>query len=68
MVCHGARLLRRWLEQPLLQLDTMAQGAVAELLADPARRQHLRQALKGIADIERSWAASPVGLPMLVNS
>ena len=51
----GARLLRRWLEQPLLQLDTIAarQDAVAELLADPARRQHLRQALKGIADIER---------------
>jgi DNA mismatch repair protein MutS len=51
----GARLLRRWLEQPLLQLDAIAarQDAVAELLADPARRQHLRQALKGIADIER---------------
>ena len=54
-VTMGARLLRRWLEQPLLQLDTIAarQDAVAELLADPARRQHLRQALKGIADIER---------------
>jgi DNA mismatch repair protein MutS len=51
----GARLLRRWLEQPLLQLDTIAarQDAVAELLADPARRQYLRQVLKGMADIER---------------
>jgi DNA mismatch repair protein MutS len=51
----GARLLRRWLEQPLLQLDTIAarQDAVAELLADPTCRQHLRQVLKGIADIER---------------
>jgi DNA mismatch repair protein MutS len=51
----GARLLRRWLEQPLHQLPAIAarQEAVAELVVDPARRQHLRQALKGIADIER---------------
>jgi DNA mismatch repair protein MutS len=51
----GARLLRRWLEQPLLQLDTITarQVAVAELVADPVRRQSLRQALKGVYDIER---------------
>jgi DNA mismatch repair protein MutS len=51
----GARLLRRWLEQPLRQLETITarQEAVVELVADPTRRQHLRQALKGIADIER---------------
>lgn len=51
----GARLLRRWLEQPLLQLDTINARleAVAELVADTARRQALRQALRGIYDIER---------------
>jgi DNA mismatch repair protein MutS len=51
----GTRLLRRWLAQPLRQLGpiTARQEVVAELVADPARRQHLRQALKGIADIER---------------
>ena len=51
----GARLLRRWLEQPLLQLDTINArlDAVAELAADTARRQRLRQALRSIYDIER---------------
>lgn len=51
----GARLLRRWLEQPLLQLDTINArlDAVAELAADTARRQQLRQALRHIYDIER---------------
>jgi DNA mismatch repair protein MutS len=51
----GARLLRRWLEQPLLQLDTINArlDAVAELAADTARRQRLRQALRHIYDIER---------------
>jgi DNA mismatch repair protein MutS len=51
----GARLLRRWLEQPLLQRDTILarQEAVAELVADPSRRQYLQQSLHGIADIER---------------
>jgi DNA mismatch repair protein MutS len=51
----GARLVRRWLEQPLLQLGaiTARQQAVAELVADAARRQDLRAALKGMYDIER---------------
>jgi DNA mismatch repair protein MutS len=51
----GARLLRRWLEQPLLHLDTIQarQDAVAELVAEATRRQQLRQALRGIYDIER---------------
>ena len=55
MTAMGARLLRRWLEQPLLQLDTINArlDAVAELAADTARRQHLRQALRNIYDIER---------------
>src|SRR5262245_14312660 len=51
----GARLLRRWLEQPLLQLDAINTRleAVAELAADTVRRQQLRQALHSIYDIER---------------
>jgi DNA mismatch repair protein MutS len=51
----GARLLRRWVEQPLLQIDaiTARQEAVAELVASAPRRQSLRQALRGIYDIER---------------
>jgi DNA mismatch repair protein MutS len=51
----GARLLRRWLEQPLLQLETINArlDAVAELAGDALRRQQLRQALRHIYDIER---------------
>src|SRR2546428_13535050 len=51
----GAGLLRRWLEQPLLQLDAINARlkAVAELAADTTRRQQLRQALRSIYDIER---------------
>jgi len=51
----GARLLRRWLEQPLLQLDAINARleAVAELSADTVCRQQLRQALRSIYDIER---------------
>jgi DNA mismatch repair protein MutS len=51
----GARLLRRWLEQPLLQLEMIRarQDAVAELIGDLERREVLRQALRNIYDIER---------------
>jgi DNA mismatch repair protein MutS len=51
----GARLLRRWLEQPLLQLEAIQArlDAVAELAGDTIRRQQLRQALRHIYDIER---------------
>ena len=51
----GARLLRRWLEQPTLQLEviTARQEAVAALVGDLVRRDALRQALRTIYDIER---------------
>lgn len=51
----GARLLQRWIEQPLLQSETINArlDAVAELVADATRRQDLRQALRRIYDIER---------------
>ncbi len=51
----GARLLRRWLEQPLLQLEAINArlDAVDELAGDTMRRQQLCQALRHIYDIER---------------
>lgn len=51
----GARLLRRWIEQPLLALEAIhaRQEAVAELVTDAVRRQQLRQALRPLYDIER---------------
>ncbi|MGE3535867.1 MAG: DNA mismatch repair protein MutS [Candidatus Tectimicrobiota bacterium] len=51
----GARWLRRWLEQPLVQRDAIEARleAVSELAADTLRRQQLRQALRSIYDIER---------------
>lgn len=51
----GARWLRRWLEQPLLELEAINArlDAVSELAADTRRRQQLRQALRHIYDIER---------------
>jgi DNA mismatch repair protein MutS len=51
----GARLLRRWLSQPLLDLAAIAarQDAVQRFVADPASRARIRQLLGKIADIER---------------
>lgn len=51
----GARLLQRWIEQPLLQIEaiTARQEAVSELTVDPGHRQDLRRALRHIYDIER---------------
>jgi DNA mismatch repair protein MutS len=51
----GARLLRRWLSQPLLDLEPIAvrQDAVQCFIADPAARASIRQTLGKIADIER---------------
>jgi len=50
--------LRRWLEQPLLQLEaiTARLDAVAELAADTIRRQQLRQALRPIPYMVRDCA------------
>ncbi|GIX47283.1 MAG: DNA mismatch repair protein MutS [Candidatus Tectimicrobiota bacterium] len=59
----GARRLRRWLEQPLLQLETINArlDAVAELAADTVRRQALRQALRQVYDIERLLGRAACG-------
>lgn len=51
----GARLLRFWLEQPLLDINTInrRQNAIEVLLNEFIQRQDLRDNLKGIYDLER---------------
>ncbi|HAL73831.1 MAG TPA: DNA mismatch repair protein MutS, partial [Clostridiales bacterium] len=51
----GGRLLRRWLEQPLLNVHDIQQrlNAVADLKEQFLLRQELREALTGLYDLER---------------
>ena len=51
----GGRLLRRWLGQPLLDLEAISerQGGVAWFHRDGSRRRRLVQVLGGISDMER---------------
>ena len=51
----GARLLRNWLLQPLLEIGPIRarQNAIETLLNETPRRGRLRSILKGIADLER---------------
>jgi len=51
----GSRALRRWLLQPLLELEKIIirQSTVAELIDNTQLRQNLRQILKQFYDIER---------------
>lgn len=51
----GARLLRRWVLEPLVVAEEIwrRQDAVAELHGQPRLRGHVREALKGISDMER---------------
>lgn len=53
----GARLLRRWINQPLLDCDQIRerQDAIQSFVADPIARSELRQTVSRIGDIER-WA------------
>ena len=52
----GARLLRRWIAQPLLGLQALLvrQAAVAICVEDTMLRAELREALGGIGDMERA--------------
>ncbi len=63
----GARLLKRWLDQPLLDLAAIRerQSAVAALVGDILLRGDLRDVLSGIQDIARivSRASSGVAGP-----
>ncbi len=51
----GARLLRRWLEKPLVNENAIRSrlDAVSELYSDGVLRDELREILKGVTDIER---------------
>ncbi len=51
----GARMLRRWIGQPLLDLDELAvrQDGVARFYEDALARASLRKALGAVGDIER---------------
>jgi DNA mismatch repair protein MutS len=63
LTAAGGRLWRRWLVAPLL--DPLAiesrQDAVAELVARPALRDEVRDALHGILDLERLFARAVGG-------
>ncbi len=51
----GARMLRKWIEHPLLNLSQIQrrQGAVAELFADFMLREELSALLANVLDLER---------------
>ncbi len=51
----GSRMLTRWILAPLIDTEAIVrrQDAVAELTREHARRQSLREILKGIFDLER---------------
>ena len=54
----GGRMLRQWLEAPLINLLELGRrhDAVAELVDNPAVRQALRDQLKSVYDLERILA------------
>ena len=51
----GGRLLRSWLEKPLLDITEICrrQQAVEELVSDTITRSELEEALKDVSDLER---------------
>jgi DNA mismatch repair protein MutS len=55
LTAMGGRMLRRWLTQPLLDVEAIQdrQDAVQELFDGALKRAALRQALDGIYDVER---------------
>ncbi len=55
MTGMGRRLLRRWIEQPLLDIHKIEErlDAVAEFLHKPLQRRDLRKKLQDIFDLER---------------
>ncbi len=59
----GARLLRQWLTSPLRDLGAIAarQEAVGELVAEAVGRSDLRDALRGVHDLERLAARIGTG-------
>jgi len=60
----GGRLLRRWLDAPLLRVPEIEArlDAVSMWHADPIARGDLREALGGVADLERLVARCATGV------
>lgn len=60
----GARLLKRWIEQPLLDIPPIVarQKAVARLVKNTIVRGDLRDVLKRVADIERLTSRCATGV------
>src|SRR5690606_3059768 len=55
LTAMGGRLLRRWVEAPLVDAAAINArlGAVKELVEDPALRAAVREALERVHDVER---------------
>ncbi len=60
----GARMLRGWLLEPLLEADLIRErhDAVAELAGDPMILEELRSSLRGVQDIERLVSRASAGV------
>lgn len=60
----GSRLLRRWIEQPLLDIPAikLRNGAVEKLVGSAMQRGDLREALAKVSDIERLVSRTAAGL------
>jgi DNA mismatch repair protein MutS len=60
----GGRLLRRWLEEPLLDVARIEERleSVAELARDELLRGDLRDDLRGVNDVERLVSRAAAGL------
>jgi DNA mismatch repair protein MutS len=60
----GARQLRQWLQQPLLDVAAIRRrlDAVEQLVHDTALRTELRTELKGVADLERLTSRAVQGI------
>ncbi|GAB4454056.1 MAG: DNA mismatch repair protein MutS [Armatimonadaceae bacterium] len=63
MTPMGGRLLKKWLDAPLLSVDRINRrlDAVEAFHADPLVRGDVRDALRGVADIERLMARISTG-------
>lgn len=60
----GARLLRKWIDQPLLDVDAIRgrQDAVEQMIGQALARGDLRDGLKAVSDIERLTSRVATGL------
>jgi DNA mismatch repair protein MutS len=59
----GGRMLKKWLDAPLLSVDRINRrlDAVEALVEDPLTRGDIRDALRGVSDLERLMARISTG-------